>query len=443
LSAVAILLAIGCQKPTINFDQSFINTNPTNVIVIDSITTQLSTIQLDSFNTTGSGTLLIGRYADPDFGVISAQAYLQIGPPTNLPILSNLDGFDSLVLILRPNHSFYGDTSQVQRYSVSQLDTIIALQPTQFAFYNISSFPYDSTAPLGFADAYIAPSVPYTSQLNNDSLKIRLNDNLGQSLFEMLETQSDTLKNLSQFISYFKGLVLSPGATSVGGIYGFRDSVILRLYYHEPSATELPLYTDFGINNVQNQFNHIGWNRSNTPLAVLDSILHNSRDTTVFPVPSTRTALAGYVQPATGVMMKIQFPYLYAIPQLPDFLSVLKATLIIRPVIASYSRLLYLPGSLTLYQTDQNNGLGPAISGNGNLAVDYAYGANTAYTYDVTSYIKNQIVAGPINDAYDGLLVTMAAPKNDTTFARGIIGDMLNPQTNIQLKLYYASYFTK
>jgi hypothetical protein len=441
LPVLVLAFLTGCQKPNINFAQSFITGNPTNIIVIDTITPLLSTIIVDSFPTAGSGTLMIGRYQDTAFGLITCKTILQVGPPASLPSISNLAAYDSLSLILRPNKSFYGDTTKFQRYVVSQLGSVIQLPGIQTTFYNTSTFvPVDSLNPLGSSVAYIAPSIPYTSQFNNDSLKIKLTDPLGQSLFNLLQGQSDTVKNAAAFLSYFKGLCIYPDNTSLGAVYGFRDSIILRLYYHEPGVILTGKFVDFRINNRNFQFNNVSFNRSNTALAVLDSLLENNKNSVSSSVPSANTKFASYVQAGTGVQTKIQFPYLTQIPALPDYLSVLKALLIIKPIMGSYSPTSFLPSQLYLYQTDQNNGIGLPLAGNGSLVVDYTYGANTAYTYDVTNYIKGQISLGQIANSNNGLILTMPAPSYDTTLCRVIIGDRQNSRTNIQLKLYYASY---
>jgi Domain of unknown function (DUF4270) len=248
------------------------------------------------------------------------------------------------------------------------------------------------------------------------------------------------MKSIPIFYSYFKGLCIYPDNNSVGAVYGFRDSIIMRLYYHIPDIIQTGAYVDFHISNKSFQFNNVVANRKGTVLSVLDSLLANNKDSVSSTVASARTNDASYVQSGTGVETKIQFPYLTQLSGLPNYLSILRALLIISPVMGSYSPTLYLPSQLTLYTTDQNNELNSALPGNGSLVVDYIYGANTAYTYDVTNYIKQQISLGDIANANNGLILTVAPPGNDTTLSRVIIGDRLNPRTNIKLKLYYASY---
>ena len=432
LPFLAVFFITSCQKPSINFGNSFTNANPTNIIVSDTISADLSTVLIDSFPTSSSGSLLIGRYKDTAFGIVTAGSFLQVTPPRNLPTISNLAGYDSLVLIIRPNKIFYGDTTQKQRYIVSQLSSIIQLPPAQFSFYNISSLPYDPV-PLGSADASVSPSMPFTSQLANDSLKIRLSDKRGLEIFEMLLNKSDTVINPNSFLAYFKGLYISPDSNSLGAVYGFRDSVIMRLYYHEPGVFINYRFADFQIDNKADQFNHIWFNRSGTALSALNG--------SNLEIPSTATNNVSYIQSITGIETKIKFPTLWKLAQFPDYLSVLKAVLIVKPLLGSYSPSFALPAQLQLYTTDQNNLLGSPIASSGSLVTDYIYGANTAYTYDLTNYIRQQILLGEVVNSQTGLMLVIPSPANNTTVNRVIIGDKLNKKTNIVLKIYYASFF--
>jgi len=182
----------------------------------------------------------------------------------------------------------------------------------------------------------------------------------------------------------------------MGAVYGFRDSIRIRLYYHEPDIIQVGTYVDFPISNKAYQFNNVTANRSGTILSVLDSLVANNKDSISSTVASSRTNAASYIQSGTGIETKIQFPYLTQISGLPDYLSILRALLIVKPVMGSYSPTQYLPSALTLFQTDQTNVLGLPLTGNGSLVVDYIYGQNTAYTYDVTTYVKQQISLGQV-----------------------------------------------
>ncbi len=210
IPVLVIFFLAACEKPTISLSNTFINNGNTNIVVVDTISADISTVFVDSFPTAGTRNMLIGTYKDPYFGAVTSKSFLQIGPPINPPTISNIAGYDSLVFIMRVNRSFYGDTTVKQRYLVSQLQSIIQLPNTQITFFNNSSFPYDSNAPLGSADIQISPTAGFTSQKNIDSVKMRLPDPLGLQLFNMLYNQSDTIKNSDTFAGFFKGLCIFP-----------------------------------------------------------------------------------------------------------------------------------------------------------------------------------------------------------------------------------------
>jgi len=432
---MVIFFLAGCQKPSINFGSTFVNTNTTNVVVVDTFSVELSTVLVDSFATAGTGSILVGRYKDPYFGTITSRSYLQVSPPSSLPTISNLSVYDSISLILRINKTFYGDTAQVQRYNVSQLQSIIQLPTNQFTFYNNSKIPFDP-APLGSSDVQINPTAFFTSQKINDSLKIKLPDTQGKELFRLLFNQSDTLKNINTFLNYFKGFTIYPDDNSMGAIYGFRDTVIMRIYYHEPGLLYTTKIADFNLNNKANQFNQITFDRTGTPTNSIDS-LNNE-------VASTATNNSAFIQSATGLEVKIRFPTIGSLLQYPDYLSVLKAQLTIKPIEGSYSPTLALPPQLSLALTDQSNIAGQSLPlGFGDLVIDYLSGANTNYTYDITPYIKQRISAGAESNIKNGLMILVPTPANNTTFNRTVIGDQFNSKNinQVKLKIYYASFY--
>jgi len=132
---------------------------------------------------------------------------------------------------------------------------------------------------------------------------------------------------------------------------------------------------------------------------------------------------------------------------LPDYVSILKAQLIIKPIAGSYSQNISLPPQLGIYQTNQNNLYGQPVTSvtggaqYGSLVTDYLYAANTEYTYDVTNYIKQQILLGPDLNQRNGVMLGAPSPASKTMFNRAVIGSRLNQNNNqTTLKIYYISY---
>jgi hypothetical protein len=435
LPVLALLGVISCTKPTINFGTDIGSDNSTDVKSVDTFGVKVSTVFLDSFPTSGSGTMLLGQYKDPYFGNIGSRSFLEITYPGTLPTLTNLSVYDSIELIMETNKTFYGDTSKIQRYQVSQLSGVLNYPGTQTAFYNINSIPFDPTV-LGSVDVRINPTAGFTSQKAGDSVKVRLPDTMGKRFFNLLYNQSDTVKNAATFRGFFKGLVIYPDSTMPGAIFGFKDSIFLRLYYHDPGIVMQPKFVDFPFTNKSNQFNNIYADRTGTPV---ESIGRQHPE-----IPSTASGNASYLQPSTGIYVKLLFPNINTLLQYPDYLSVMRAELKINPVEGSFSPLFDLPPQVNLSTTTEANTLGSVLNaGAGDLTIDYGFGTNTAYTYDITGYIQQQMLQGSENLAKNGLLLTIPSNAYNTSFNRVVVGDQQNALkiNQISLTIYYASYY--
>jgi hypothetical protein len=305
----------------------------------------------------------------------------------------------------------------------------------QNAFYNIDSIPYDPTI-LGYADVKINPTAGLTSQRKGDSIKIAMPYSMGQQLFGLMYRQPDTITNVAMFRGYFKGLTVYPDPNFPGAMYGFRDSIVLRIYYHEPGPVTNQLTADFTIMNPFSQFNQISADRSGTPLQLLNAANPE--------ISSRATGNQAFFQPATAVYTKLLFPTITNLLTYQDYLAVMKAELIIKPVQGTYSPLYNLPPILNLTLTNQGNTIGPILPyGNGNLTIDYLYGTNTSYSYDITTYIQNALNQGAENNAKNGLMLVAPNTTFNTSFSRIVMGDAFNAQKSnqISLQIYYASYY--
>jgi hypothetical protein len=431
-----IVIAIfGCTKPQITFQNLGNGANTPNVVTIDTFAVQLSTVFLDSFTTSGTKAQLLGRYIDPYFGTITSQSYTDIGTPSPLPTITNISVYDSIQLITRIDHTFYGDTTQVQRFLVSQLTQVMNFPGIQTSFYSNNSIPYNPT-PLGSVDVRINPTAGLTTQRIGDTIKIGMPKSLGEQLFGLLYRNPDTITNPAIFRGYFKGLTIYPDTTKPGAIYGFKDTMMLRLFYHEPGVTVIPKSTDFRVVNLNTQFNQITADRTGTPTQNVN------RQTP--ELKSTASGNEAFLQPITSLYIKLLFPTIGNLAGYPDYLALMKATLEIKPVNGTYSPIYNLPPLVNLSLTGEGNTIGAVIpAGNGSLAIDYLYGINTNYSFDITSYVQSAIAAGAPNNAKNGLILVTPATSFNIMFNRAVIGDSYNAikSNQISLKIYYASYY--
>jgi hypothetical protein len=336
---------------------------------------------------------------------------------------------------MRIDKTFYGDTTQVQRFLVSQLTQVMNFPGTQTAFYNNNSIPYNPT-PLGSVDVRINPTAGLTTQRIGDTIKISMPKSLGQQLFDLLYRQPDTITNASIFRGYFKGLTVYPDTTLPGAVFGFKDTMMLRLYYHEQGVVVTQTSTDFRVVNQASQFNQIRADRTGTPTQNVN------RQTP--ELKSTASGNEAFLQPITSLYVKLLFPTIANLATFPDYLAVMKATLEIKPVQGTYSPIYNLPPIVNLSLTGEGNTIGAVLPvGNGNLSIDYLYGTNTNYSFDITAYIQGAIAQGTPNNLKNGLIIVTPAAAFNTMFNRAVIGDSYNAirSNQISLKIYYASYY--
>ncbi|MEP7143281.1 MAG: DUF4270 family protein [Ferruginibacter sp.] len=422
LAAAICLLLNSCKKVEVDLGTDFVDNSTTNLVLVDSATVEISTIYVDSFVTSGTGAMLVGRYKDPEFGNIASRSFIQLGAPTATTI-PNGAIFDSLEVILTLNKTYYGDTLAPYTIAIHQLTDPIILPNEQFAFYNNNSPGYNSTV-LGSTRLVIRPAT-------TDTISISISPSLGQELFDKMFNSDGELSNSDLFIDYFKGLAIVDG----GGnnlIMGFKDSITMRLHYRSPGVITTDAHVDFSINNIANQFNNITADRTGTPIAGL-----GPANKQIF---SSQSQNAGFSQYISGAMAKIRFPYLHGLSALSNFVKLIRADLVIRPVKNSFSGFYTLPPVLALAQTDQYNFPSTSLSvggvaENGNLVIDNLYGTQTAYTYDITTYLQQQLANTDINK--NGLLVLPPNPVQ--AFNRVMIGDKLNKESQSQVKIYYAT----
>jgi len=433
--ALCLMTVFSCTKPQIRFDDPSNGGNNTNVVLVDTFGVKISTVFLDSFQTSGTKVMLLGQYIDPYFGTITSRSYSEIGVPSPLPVITNNSTYDSIQLIMRIDRTFYGDTTKTQRFNVSQLSVPMTFPQNQFAYYNNSSIPYDP-AVLGSTNVLIRPTGGFTSQGKNDSVFITMPNSMGEDLFGLLYRNSDTVTNADIFENYFKGLTVYTDPNNPGAIYGFKDSLILRIFYHEPGVTIQYETTDFNIVNQFTQFNQIKYDRSGTPTAPLNA-LHPE-------LPSTASGNQAFLQPITSLYVKLLFPTISDLLSYQDYLAVMKAELIIKPVAGTYSPTFNLPPNVPLALTTDANTIGAQLPfGGGNLNIDYLYGLNTNYAYDITGYIQNALTQGEPNNQKNGIILITPPDLFNTMFNRAVIGDQFNAQKSnqITLQIYYASYY--
>ena len=150
-----------------------------------------------------------------------------------------------------------------------------------------------------------------------------------------------------------------------------------------------------------------------------------------------------FLQPLTGISSLISFPSLNSLKEQGRFVSVLNATLIIRPVRNAYASY-PLPPKLVIKEQDQygnksaelTDASGLAIQ-YGNLQTDNIYHEQTYYQYDLTAYVKQQLAASVYQTT--SLLLLPPSETISTQFERLVFGDHSNSY-RMELKIYVLIY---
>lgn len=276
------------------------------VFFSDTFTVRASTVLLDSVLTSGSN-LLLGRYTDPAFGSVETRSFLQLAPNQGdtLQYDASKAVYDSLVLVLPYSGFSYGDTTQYQTVAVHRLTDTLA---NNRVYLNTDQVPYEAT-PLGRA-RYKPNFDPNASP----TLRVKLSDALGRELFALAGKPEAT--DGMAFRNYLKGLALIPGAGESGSVVGLSAaSAGMAIYFHTDTishayaayASPGRLKTGLVITPTA-RFVRIKSQRSG-PLAALTQPGQ--------AVPATTTNNEAYLQEGTNLAVKLEFPTLNSLRNLP------------------------------------------------------------------------------------------------------------------------------
>jgi len=424
-STLLLLLLASCKKADITFGSQLLDNGHTQIIKTDTVTVEASTVYIDSFVTNNKSMGLVGVYRDPYFGLIKAKSFIEVAPPAFQDTFQH-STFDSLEIVLALNKNYYGDTSKPVSLNIYRLFENLAYVDNS-NMYNNSNFSLYAE-PIATKTFLLRPN-------EMDSMHIRLSDALGEEWLSMLQNSNSYMTEPSTFREYFKGFCIAASGDD-GPVFGFSDSISVRLHYRQEDMYSTSKELVFNIFNRGYQFNNISVDRTGTAISNISSANNE--------INTTQTNNTGYMQYITGTMVKLHFPYIRDLLQINGFTSLAGAELRIRPVASSFSNIYPLPSTLRLATTQSTNQFltnlveseGQTIQ-DGSLQIDGLYGINTYYNYDVTDYIK-YLLGISQNNKY-GLLLAPLADNAATTFNRLLVQDNNPKSYHTELILYYIS----
>jgi hypothetical protein len=424
---------------------------------VDTFSVDISTIMLDSMQTSDMTAIFTGAVNDNLMGKMTAVSYIPftfIG--SSVPELIQNDNFkivyDSLMIYFRPTGDYLGDTTTRKTVNIYRVNQIIEPKDKTVSdqLYNHDSFTYDSVplATLSFLPR------PASKRL----LKAHLPDSLGQlwlnSIIEYTTERDDSsiVASPDNFLEYFKGIALVPqspldetwsitfkGQNTNDNTAGDEEEDVtffeVRLYYHRSDQSDNSHVT-FQIPTDSYLFTSFPVDRSNTVLANMKG--------GEFVMPSALTNHTAFIQSGAGLVTKITVPGLKDITTINRNITVLDARLIMRPKARSYNDNNPLPKTLYVNLTDFNNrGISELtdLQGNtvqGTLTYGKPDNEDPYYSFPVMQYVSYKL--SETEELPYSMLVTLSKIDNSTSFKRLLFEDQQLNQTNVQIQLYYFTY---
>ena len=401
------------------------------VILIDTVTVEMSTINFDSLVTSNQSRILVGNYDDPVFGKVKSNSYFQLSTDS-YSLISTTDTesanyvFDSISMILKYDNYYYGDTTKVQTFSIHRLLQKVKPNTDDDSFYNNSTLSY-SPESLGTLSYKPSP-------LGKDSINIKMDTAFGEALF--LKFKKREVTDFDSFAEYLKGLVLVPETTNSSSMIGFDLTSKVRLYYSKYLGDDIDSYTkDFTIVDATKQFNAISLDKTGTLIQNLPA--SNSK------LSSLLTNHQGFIQSGTGVACRIDFPNIKQLKYISDKGAIVDAELVLKPVNNTYSEKFPLSDSLRVYVADKlnrisntlNNSSGTALYAKLNKKSD-EFNENVGYSLSVGGFLQKEMIKQ--SDSKSSLIFVL--PTISKAVNRLVLGDQKHLNNKIQLKIYYLSY---
>lgn len=418
---------VSCYDANNTYGSSLVDSVFRN-IVTDTNTVLVTSVQIDSVETSGKNLVLAGQYTHPLWGTITSSGYVAYTRPSYDTDIEETVVLDSLVLLLSPNGYFLGDTTLHQYFRVHRLQEKIDLHDNGYLYNNDSLF-YD---PQPLATYSFRPH-PHTSDL----IEIRLSDDLGQDLLSRFHNR-DNAVSADLFEDYFKGIVVLPEDSLSHSLLAFtvRDSLTsLLLHYHikdELNTAKELLFTP----NTTTQFNQIKHNRQGTAL--------ESYPTRQVEIPSAALGHRGIMMCGVGWYTRLEFPHLNNILQQGQKVDIESAYLKIYPEPGLYSSDNALPDSIYLYIADENNVVTDAVKDYlgeevqvSVLMRDDTFDENTYYYFDVTTFMQEEL--GAFGIYKHNLQLVFNSTDYSTTFKNLTFSDQQG-RSPIVLQLAYKIY---
>ena len=313
------------------------NENIDNLLVTgdDSLSVQVSTVQLPNIPTSGTGMILVGKVTQPLIGSLKSSSSFRLAPNRITNDFPSTAVFDSINLILKPKYGkyVYGDTTKrqtISAYRITQALETTTLTPAANGNPNPMYYPGASIfGHQSFAHENAAlGSVNFTPKMSKvDSLSIKLQHSLGAEFFEKIKKSDVAFNSAANFQEYFKGITLVPAETNTAMV-GFKDTldVVINYSYIGTDGLKKKGFKKLQMGDKTFQYNKFESDRSGTDYEDLKP---------GNPIPASQSEGRSFIQAGAGIATKIYFPNLKAFMETPG-IAINKADLEIEVISNQY-----------------------------------------------------------------------------------------------------------
>lgn len=427
---VALYVFCSCQDENSILGESLLKSSFRNVFT-DTCTVDISTILMDSIETLGDSVCQVGHYKDSVLGDVLASYYAEFNKAGFTPDGESTYIYDSITLTFTHSGHYWGDTLVSQHINVYPLAHSFNLVSGE-TLYNHSKISLAST-PLFWFSFMPRPGIGKT-------VEVRMPDYFGRSLFNDMMAESDVFDSQEKFREYFHGLALVPekNGNCVTGMMVSDSSIYIKMYYHVSNSSLTEQEVVFTV-NTDYAYTFVEHDRTSTTLAALETGV-------LYATSSSQTGKRAFLQGLTGLYNAIEFPYLNNLQVEGDIVSIESAMLYLYPARGTYGVTNQLPISLRLYTADENNNAQDQIydsSGttiqDGSLTVDEVYGRDTYYSFDLTSFMQDNL--GTWGTKRQKLFLILDNDDFVCTFDQVTFGnDATQEHGQIKLEIRYKTY---
>ena len=420
---ILILYLASCDKNEENFTlqigENYVDST-TKVYFIDTLTVKAATIQFDSLIVNNVNRLLIGSYNDSVFGKTKSKSFVQL--QNSIYDIDDDAVYDSIALILKYDKYFYNDTIPTQRFKIFELLDDIEPNEDDGFYYNTTNFNTHINA-IAEKDFLAKPN-------KNDSLNININDIFGATLFNKIK--DDIINNNDEFLDEYKGLLIEADQNISTSVLGFTKNSLLRMYYVIDDGDDILEKTiDFTFNSF-NTFNQTVSDKTGT---YFEDIIDQE---TI--LPSLETDDSCFMQSGTGLVTRIDIPYINSLNEISREGSIISAKLKFSLKRNTFSDNLFVRDLLQVYILNIHNDVLQNLGGDAPIS-SIIINDDPEFETDIYEIDIKQFITLKQSETFEKYYLAIYPQDFNSSVDRYIFnGENTSSDLQMKLELTYAVY---